>query len=102
MSEQVKLLLSWNIKPNQEATTFEFMAQEMAPAVQRMGITPTEAWYTVYGDQPQILVGAISDDIETLNEILEGEEWGKLMERLSDLVEDFHHKIVQAGSRFQF
>jgi len=43
LTDKVKLLMSWNIRPDQEAKTFEFMAGELAPAIQQLGITPTEA-----------------------------------------------------------
>ncbi len=102
MTDKVKLLLSWDIRPEQEAGTFEFMAHELAPAVQNLGITPTEAWYTVYGDGPQILVGAVADDLDTLRQALNKPEWLDLMDKLSGLVENLEQKVVPAKGRFQF
>jgi len=102
MTGKVKLLLSWDIQPNQEASTLEFMAHELAPAVQALGITPTEAWYTIYGDKPQILVGAVSDDLSTMRQVLNGPEWQELMEKLIEHVGNFQHKLVWAKGRLQF
>ena len=101
MTDKVKLLMSWDILPDQEATTLEFMAHELAPAIQQMGITPTEAWYTVYGEQPQILVGAVADDLATMLQVLDSGPWQELMEKLSKYVQNYGQKLVKAKGRLQ-
>ena len=101
MTDKVKLLMSWNIRPDQEAKTFEFMAGELAPAIQQLGITPTEAWYTVYGDQPQILVGAVADDLVTMQAVLTSKEWQELMDKLDKYVRNREQKLVRAKGRLQ-
>jgi hypothetical protein len=75
--------------------------QEFAPGLMRLGLQPTEAWYTVYGSGPQILTGAVTEDIETMRQILDGAEWHRLRDRLLDHVANFSHKVVRAGGRFQ-
>ena len=50
----IKLLMSWDIKPGQEAAYFEFAVQELTPSMAQMGLHLTEAWYTIYGKGPQI------------------------------------------------
>ena len=42
-----RLVFSWNIKPDAETAYFEFVVQEFAPKLVKLGIRPTEAWYTV-------------------------------------------------------
>ena len=102
MSGKIKLLMTWDIQPSQEAATFEFMANELAPAIQQLGITPTEAWYTVYGDQPQILVGAVADDLITMRTVLDSSEWQDLMDKLDTFVQNREQKLVRAKGRLQF
>ena len=97
----VKLLMNWDIKSGHEQSYFEFVMQEFAPGLMRLGLQPTEAWYTVYGQGPQILTGAVTDDIETMRHILEGEEWRALRERLLEHVHNFSQKVIQASGRFQ-
>jgi hypothetical protein len=36
--------MSWDIRPGQEQTYFEFAMQTFAPALMKMGWQPTEAW----------------------------------------------------------
>ena len=97
----VKLLMSWNIKEGMEQSYFEFIVREFAPGLMRLGIQPTEAWYTVYGEGPRMLTGGVVDKLETMLRILESEEWKKLHGKLLEYVTDYNHKIVRASSRFQ-
>ena len=101
MPEKVKLLISWDIQPDQESKTFEFMAHELAPTIQQLGITPTEAWYAVYGDRPQIVVGAVADDLSTMTGVLESPKWRELMDELEKYIHNFKQKLVPARGHFQ-
>ncbi len=97
----VKLLMSWDIKPGSESDYFEFIVREFAPGIMKLGIQPTEAWYTVFGDGPQILTGAVAEDLPTMQTILESGDWKKLQDKLFEYVTNFNYKIVRATSRFQ-
>ena len=97
----IKLLMSWDIKPGQEAAYFEFIVREFAPGIMKMGIQPTEAWYTVYGEGPQILTGGVTDDMEPMLAILESDEWHELHKRLLPYVTGYRQKVVPAAGRFQ-
>lgn len=97
----IKLLMTWDIKGGQEQPYFEFIMQEFAPGLTRLGLQPTEAWYTVYGKGPQILTGVVTNDLETMHQILQGDEWHSLRARLLEHVSNFSQKIVPASGRFQ-
>jgi hypothetical protein len=97
----VKLLMTWDIRPGKESEYFEFVVQEFAPQLIRLGIKPTEAWYTVYGNAPQILTGAVTDDHKTMDAILNGEEWQTLRDKLLAFVNNFTYKVVPATGNFQ-
>ncbi len=97
----MKLLMSWDIKSGREQPYFEFIVREFAPGLMRLGLQPTEAWYTVFGDGPQILTGGVTSDMETMNKILEGDEWRELRNRLLGYVTNFRQKVVAANGSFQ-
>jgi hypothetical protein len=97
-----KLILSWDIIPGREQEYFEFVVREFIPGVQRLGFNLTDAWATVFGGQPQILVGAISDTREQMNEILDAPEWLDLQLKLAAMIENYHQKIITAKDGFQF
>jgi hypothetical protein len=97
----VKLLMTWNIRPGKESEYFEFVVQEFAPKLIGLGIRPTEAWYTVYGNAPQILTGAVTEDRKTMDAVLNGEEWQTLRDKLATYVDNFTYKVVTATGNFQ-
>jgi hypothetical protein len=97
----MKLLMSWDIKSGLESTYFDFIVNEFAPSLLRLGIQPTEAWYTAYGSAPQILTGAVAEDLETMNDILASNEWHELQKELLTYVANFEYKIVLDTGRFQ-
>ncbi len=97
----VKLLMKWDIKSGQEQPYFEFVMQEFAPGLIRLGLQPTEAWYSAYGQGPQILTGVVTEDLATMHRILESDDWRTLFEHLLVHVTNYSQKIVQASGRFQ-
>ncbi|MCK4451526.1 MAG: hypothetical protein KAX26_13140 [Anaerolineae bacterium] len=97
----VKLLMSWDIKSGLEAIYFDFIVNEFMPGLLRLDIQPTEAWYTVYGSGPQILTGAVAEDLDTMTSILDSEEWYELQSELLAYVANFEYKIVRDTGRFQ-
>ena len=97
----VKLLMNWDILPGREQEYFEFVVRDFIPAMQRLGMEPSDAWFTMYGDEPQIMVSAQMPSASSLQRILASEDWKSLTQQLLDYVENFEYKIVQARSGFQ-
>ncbi len=97
----VKLLMTWDIVPGREQEYFEFVVREFVPGIQRLGIQPTEAWYTTYGRRPQILTGGIAENRQTMERALATDEWEKLRERLLEFVTNFEWRVVRATGGFQ-
>ena len=97
-----KLILTWDIVPEKERDYFEFVIREFLPGVQKLGLELTDAWATVYGNQPQIQVGAVSDTPEDAMKVLETAEWSELQEKLMAYVINYHQKIVNQRKGFQF
>ncbi len=97
----VKLLMSWDIKNGRDTEYFEFVVREWVPGITRLGLQPTEAWFTIYGDCPQVLTGGITEDLETMRRILNSAEWAALHERLLEYVTNYRQKIVRATGTLQ-
>jgi hypothetical protein len=93
--------MTWDIRPGQEQTYFEFAMQTFTPALMKMGWQPTEAWYTLYGNGPQIMTAGITDSVDKMREILDSAEWGDLKNQLLEYVTNFDYKVVPATGRFQ-
>lgn len=97
----VKLLMTWNIKPESEQDYFEFVIREFIPGLQRLGAELTDAWATVYGSGPQITVGALLPSLNRTRQFLSSPEWGSLYDRLLAYVQDYNQKIIEARGGFQ-
>jgi hypothetical protein len=97
----IKLLMSWDIKPGKEAEYMEFVTREFTPQLMKLGIQPTEAWYTVVGNGPQVLAGGIAKDRETMMGILESDGWEGLEAKLLGYVRNYKYKVVPATGQFQ-
>ncbi|MCS7221590.1 MAG: hypothetical protein RML36_11295 [Anaerolineae bacterium] len=97
----MKLLMSWDIKAGREHSYSEFAVREFVPGLMRLGLQPTEVWYTIFGDGPQILAGAQTEDLQTMRRILNSDEWRQLHSKLLNYVTNYRQKIVPVRSRFQ-
>lgn len=97
----VKLLMTWDIQAGREQDYFEFVVREFLPGIQKMGLEPSDAWFTMYGECPQILTGIVSSNRTNLDQVLGSDDWQKLTNQLMDFVEDFKYKVVPARTGFQ-
>jgi hypothetical protein len=93
--------MTWDILPGREQEYFEFVVREFIPGMQRLGLEPNDAWFTMYGNQPQIMASAQMPTLASLNEVIESTAWHDLTRLLMDYVENFNYKIVPARSGFQ-
>lgn len=97
----VKLLMTWDIISGREQDYFEFVVREFIPGMQRLGLEPSDAWFTMYGEQPQIMTGAQMPSLSELEKTLASTEWQSLVRQLADFVENYQYKIVPARAGFQ-
>jgi len=97
----IKLLMNWDIRPGQEQSYFDFVMKTFAPGMIKLGLQPTEAWYTLFGDAPQILTGGVTDSVDKMREILDSPEWEVLKQDLLRYVTNFQSRVVPATGRFQ-
>jgi hypothetical protein len=97
----VKLLMTWDMVPGQEQEYFEFLVREFVPGLQKLQVQPLEAWYTTYGEGPQMLAAFVADDRDIMMQALETAAWSELKTRLFKYVTNFDFKVVQASAGFQ-
>jgi hypothetical protein len=69
--------------------------------MQKLGLQPNDAWYTYYGNQPQIMASALMNTMPDMERVLTSGDWQDLTQELLEYVEDFSYKIVKARSGFQ-
>lgn len=97
----VKMLMTWDILPGREQEYFEFVVREFIPGIQRLGLEPSDAWFTMYGEGPQIMAAVQAPSMATLDRTLNSSEWDSLKGDLLEYVEGFDYKVVPARAGFQ-
>ncbi len=97
----VKLIMTWDIAPEHEQEYFEFVIREFIPGVQRLGGELSDACATVYGSEPQIMVGAVLPNEIRARQFLSSPDWTKLHTHLLDFVQNYSQKMVIARGGFQ-
>ncbi|MDP3450265.1 MAG: hypothetical protein Q8R87_06770, partial [Anaerolineaceae bacterium] len=84
-----------------EQEYFEFVIRDFIPGVQRLGCELSDAWATVYGDQPQILVGAVISSLNKARQLISSQAWIDLNLKLMEYVQNYEQKIIPAKTGFQ-
>ncbi|MBA3531510.1 MAG: hypothetical protein H0T73_06260 [Ardenticatenales bacterium] len=97
----IKLLMSWDIRPGRETSYLDFVSQQFTPGLMRLGLEPSEVWYTYWGEGPQILMGFVAQDREVMKQSLQNPQWTELYQQLDEHVLNFHSKLLPAAGRFQ-
>lgn len=98
-----KLLLTWNIRPGHEREHFQDI-RRFVTKISALGLDLADAWYTVYGSAPHILLGIVPQEAadKGLENVLSSEEWNQLVGELSQYIVDYEQRIVRAVGSFQF
>lgn len=97
----IKLLMTWDIQPGREEDYFEFHIRKFVPALEGLGVALSEAWLTVYGEQPRLLAEAVIPSIDSARKVLDSNAWHELGSQMEDLVDNFDYKLVPARGGFQ-
>jgi hypothetical protein len=102
MSDQVKLLLSYNIKTGQETAYRRFILEEFLPQAQELGLLPTDAWHTAYGNYPARLLGFVAEDLAALQAARENKRWQGLFKKLENYTANLSQRVVPFRGGFQW
>lgn len=98
----VKLIMTWDIQAGKEQDYFEFIGRHFIPTVTDLGLDLSDAWLTIFGQQPQILVSAVVPSQQEAYTIVLSQEWQVLHDTLLDFVDNYTLKIVPLKGAFQF
>jgi len=102
MGEQVKLLLSFDIRPGRENTYRRFIMEEFLPQAQTLGLIPTDAWHTAYGEYPIRMIGFAADDLETVRSARATDQWQTLINKLEGYTTNLTMRVVPLRGGFQW
>lgn len=102
MSDKVKLLLSFDVRAGQENDYRRFIMEEFLPKAQELGLAPTDAWHTAFGNYPSRLIGFVADDLATVRTARSSDQWQSLVKRLEDYTGRFTQRVVPFRGGFQW
>jgi hypothetical protein len=102
MSEQVKLILAYDIRPGQENAYRRFVLEDLLPQAQELGLIPTDAWHTAYGKYPSRLMAFVADDLASMQGVQGKAEWQTLIKRLNNYTVNFSQRVVNFRGGFQW
>ncbi len=97
----LKLLISYNIDIENAREYYEFALGQYIPTMQSLGLELSEAWHTAYGDYPNRLIGFVARDAGTMREVVHGETWEEMNDKLLEYVTDLDFKIIPYSLGFQ-
>lgn len=91
---QVLAIMTWDIKAGKDEEYFNFVARDYLVGVQRIDWQIKDAWYTVYGSRPKIMVVAMAESLDKMNDCLQSEAWQEVYAKLLNYVTGFQQKVV--------
>ena len=99
----LKVLLTWNSHPAHQRERFHHVSEFIHKA-SPLGLELQDAWYTVYGEAPEILLGFVARNgsEEHLEEILSSDKWKSIIADLAQYITDYEQRIVKATVGFQY
>ena len=98
----LKLLLSYNIRPDNAQAYYEFVLGRYVHILQTLGLEMSEAWHTAYGNYPNRLIGFVARDENTMMSMLDNDIWDALNDQLLEYVTDFSYKVIPYKMGFQY
>ena len=99
---QYKVMMTYDLVPNQEEAYYRFALGEFVPALRNLGLYLAWAWHTAYGDYPIRQTEFVAEDLETVREALATEQFLELEADLQQFVVNYSRKVVRYKERFQF
>ncbi|NDJ76233.1 MAG: hypothetical protein GYB65_08230 [Chloroflexi bacterium] len=96
-----KLVLCYDPKPGQLETYYNFVMNELVPAVQEMELYMFEVYHTLWGDFPHRQAEFVAEDLAIIHTALESDTWQTLEQTLMQYVTKYRRKIIPFRRGFQ-
>ncbi|MHC4509993.1 MAG: hypothetical protein ACYTAO_13710 [Planctomycetota bacterium] len=99
-----KVLLTWNIRSQNDREQHFQRLREFVNKLPTLGLELKDAWYTIYGKAPHILLGIVvrGKHEDQLESALASEEWQHMILELREYITTYRQRIVEDSDQFQF
>lgn len=98
---RVKLLISYDIRPEKEDEYYQFISSEFLFWAHEQGLLLSDAWQTLYGPYPSRVLGLVAESEEAMERVLASPEWVELEARLQRLVYNYKRRVIPYKGGFQ-
>jgi hypothetical protein len=97
-----KMIIAYDVTTPMQENYYQFVLGELVPAMQEMGVYMTEAWHTAYGEYPLRMAAFVTEDLETIQDMLDSDRWQDLETELQSYVRNYTRSVVEYRQGFQF
>ena len=91
----VKVLISYDMREGREEECQRYVMQTLGPGMAQLGLRITDAWYTLWGNAPQIMGGGVLENEAEAARMIHSDEWIGLVDGLRPLVNNFRIRVVK-------
>jgi hypothetical protein len=96
-----KLMFRYNINRDTHETYYQFIVNEMIPAMQGLGLHMFRVYHTVFGEHPMRQVEFLAEDLDTIRAALASAAFKRIEGKLNGFITDYTRKIVEFRDGFQ-
>ena len=96
-----KLILFFDLLPGANEDYYTFVMNEMVPTAQSMGLYMLQVYHTVWGHCPLRQAEFVSEDLKTVQSVLESASWQGIEHELTKYVSNYQRKVVEFRPGFQ-
>lgn len=101
MKHPLKLVICYDMQPGKEEACQRYVMQTLGPTLDRFGFRFLDAWYTVWGNGPQMMGYGLLDDIETARKLLTSEAWREVADGMKRYATSFSVRLIEPAAAFQ-
>lgn len=94
-------MFRYNINRDSHETYYQFIVNEMIPAMQGLGLHMFRAYHTVFGEYPMRQIEFLAEDLESIRTALASPAFKRIEGKLGAFISDYTRKIVAYREGFQ-
>lgn len=96
-----KLILYYDIAPEQLESYYQFVMGELLPGAQEMGLYMFRVFHTAWGNGPLRQAEFVAEELDSVQDALGSDRWEALEKQLQIYVTNYHRKLVRFRPGFQ-
>jgi hypothetical protein len=90
----VKLMHYWTVIPSENQAYADFIINEFIPGINRLGMQTVAGWSVIVGSYSEVILEAVSEDLDQMEVALKSEEYRHLKSDLLNFIKNYKTKIL--------